>query len=715
MQLNTTNISLLSHRQTVSSKDIRKDFQTLREDTRRQNQTIQEKSKMAQFQSLLSLWATAFLVILWFTVVFPRAEGHELTAYDCDQPRIIDRLRIPVTGDCHSIPEASSNLTQSWSLLQSVRHKEVTGYRCQLIQTTLKFECGMFSHLSMLAAPMVEVPVPLPATTCETMAERNLVTVGGADHHISLDTELILHLDQAGLLISNSQSVSCQGVTEVVGETVAKDALILVQRRYKLTEVKLKVRRQQMAVLQTSTLLPCRLAAEQCVLPAETYIWNGNLEHSCLLYYVKTLTGSLTPWGKSNDYMLEDTRNKIRLRVRPKPSTHCGISVRQTNYKQLLLTQDTIDPEIISPVPSDRIDIPTYVRSRDDFISGMITHASEASRHQFTAALCRQNPLLLIKTPLPTTNKGTFMYQLGDTFIYITCPEIQVRAREVDTCSQQFPVYQGEKPRYLEPVTHILTNHYVSAPCQPLLPRPFLTTESVWIAQSPSLHTVPSPRELTASAPDPTQPIDLSTDVGVYSNLQAQMSFDSLNYEGFHQALMSSITTSVCRQHNPDLPCPTTSPQTQDYFESLTHVPTVQGAMKNYLSRFMKFLNIFGEVCSITVVIYILLGVLRTIVTYLCSLTILIRRHRNCNLVVCCKAIPEIFLYTHHHPPTPDPDPEPSMNTPILQPPTNPHHSYYPTLDLEVTEPMDISSPPQRKHSGPMPDDYPCAKRFRDK
>ena len=71
MQLNTTNISLLSHRQTVSSKDIRKDLQTLREDNRRQNQATQEKSKMAQFQSILSLWATAFLVIMWFTVIFP--------------------------------------------------------------------------------------------------------------------------------------------------------------------------------------------------------------------------------------------------------------------------------------------------------------------------------------------------------------------------------------------------------------------------------------------------------------------------------------------------------------------------------------------------------------------------------------------------------------------------------------------------------------------
>ena len=307
------------------------------------------------------------------------------------------------------------------------------------------------------------------------------------------------------------------------------------------------------------------------------------------------------------------------------------------------------------------------------------------------------------------------MYQLGDTFVYVNCPEVKVRAREVPTCSQQLPVYQEDQPRYLEPVTHILTNHAIPAPCQPLLPRPFVTTAQLWIAQSPGLHTVPSPRELTPSTDDPTQPIDLSTDVGVYSNSQAQMSFDSLAYDGFHQALVSSISASVCQQHNPGLPCPPSSPQTQDYFRSITHLPTVQGAVKNYLSRFLKFLNVFGEACSIMIVAYIFLGILKSILTYICNLTILIRRHKSWTRSICCKAIPAVFLYTHHHPP-PDPEPESELATPILrQPSTNPHCSYYPTLDLEVTEPMDISPALPRKHPGPVPDNHHSAKRFRDK
>ena len=125
--LNTTNISLLSHRLTVSNKDAatRKDLQTLKEDTRRQSQANQDRTKMAQFQSILSLWAATILIILWFTMVLPQADGHELTAYDCDKPRITDRVKIPSTGDCHAIQDPASNLTQTWTLLQTVRHKEI--------------------------------------------------------------------------------------------------------------------------------------------------------------------------------------------------------------------------------------------------------------------------------------------------------------------------------------------------------------------------------------------------------------------------------------------------------------------------------------------------------------------------------------------------------------------------------------------------------------
>ena len=72
--------------------------------------------------------------------------------------------------DCLEADEEDDGEIHHYVLIQEIEHKDVTGFRCEMKESTFEFECGMFSHLATVSQPKVMTPVELTENQCRRWA-----------------------------------------------------------------------------------------------------------------------------------------------------------------------------------------------------------------------------------------------------------------------------------------------------------------------------------------------------------------------------------------------------------------------------------------------------------------------------------------------------------------------------------------------------------------
>ena len=271
--------------------------------------------------------AVVLAILLW--IVPSTNAAYTMAAYDCSNPTIRDRTVLPSMKSCAAAYPQPKTQYERFNLLQQVHDQDITGYTCQKIQSQFKFHCGMFSHIAVISPPTIELPITVTLAECTRMVYENKVIVGGVEHDIRIGEELVAQYDASGILVPHENSISCQGVKEVLGQTVEKALLTLTQERIKVEKVTLRTKQNEVMVLESRTKLGCHLASSYCITSWITTIWTLEDALGCYLHQVKMLRGHVEMVDDENVFI--DNDNKLRLIIKTDALQQCGHTV----YTQL--------------------------------------------------------------------------------------------------------------------------------------------------------------------------------------------------------------------------------------------------------------------------------------------------------------------------------------------------------------------------------------------
>ena len=196
-------------------------------------------------------------------------------------------------------------------------------------------------------------------------------------------------------------------------------------------------------------------------------------------------------------------------------------------------------------------------------------------------------------------------------------------------------------------MNRILTRHGTLTKCELEAPRAYKTIQGYWIAATPHLMKLPLPGRPARTSMNFTRSRheDLSKDAGIYTLSQATTKFETLENIGLHRRLLSVIANSVC--NNVDMKdC--AAPNNRLPFSAFAPPELIVTTFNSLLSRFLHVMNEIGTVASILVAVYLLIGLIKSVILYLLNFYTLFRLH-GCNKNIFAWSVPEVMasrLYT---------------------------------------------------------------------
>ena len=127
----------------------------------------------------------------------------------------------------------ASTETEEWNLIQVENQVKTSGWSCQVKRSTFTFMCGLWSYTKIMKIPSVDINVEVSTQMCSSLV--NTLTFGlpyiPKPISIKLGAENIISINELGLIHTEHSTVSCEGQSAKIGDTVIGEVLELDQWR----------------------------------------------------------------------------------------------------------------------------------------------------------------------------------------------------------------------------------------------------------------------------------------------------------------------------------------------------------------------------------------------------------------------------------------------------------------------------------------------------
>ena len=160
------------------------------------------------------------LVVLIILLSTASSQGYSIEYFDCHNIQKLRTYRLDqsCTTNSHNLSDTPKT---TYTILQQRDTKEMSGFSCKVIRTTLTEFCGAFSHAKLAKPPIVEVADILPTSSCMNLINTQTYrTSDGREVKLRLNQENIIHQDDYGAIIIKDNSVTCRGQQVRVGNEI---------------------------------------------------------------------------------------------------------------------------------------------------------------------------------------------------------------------------------------------------------------------------------------------------------------------------------------------------------------------------------------------------------------------------------------------------------------------------------------------------------------
>ena len=460
----------------------------------------------------------------------------DLIAYDCTDPLDIQSFQMATQSQSCLLPsQPQHQRNASYFLLQKSDTIKLHLRQCRVMETTIPFYCGAWSHQTF-AYPFLQIEekVPVSPRECEDLWDTwTYVDPHKNVHHlIPNDTTRVYYL-QAGASDISDGTIHCQGgrydFKGVTYENMVVAKSLTIQL---LTQPASIDDNEVVHVLRPDILLSCPALDEKCVTnTAGTFIWKApNSDQACRYHKLRHVTGITITDQFGVDTFMSTDNSLIRLLIK-EATSRCGHVLLSTNYADLFLTADIYATIFDSPLPASEFSAFTYANQQDGFLYGFLTsyirkefqavhyHACQRKlldkQFNYDTLLAEQHGATDGDTAQLTN--GFFVTVAGEAWYRHRCRKIIVTALSLPECYSAIPVSLSPEDlrRYkfyhrldntttlqlfVEPHSRRITRRGIATECSHLFPALYKGLNGNWLALHPEVLVVDSPDILAADA-----------------------------------------------------------------------------------------------------------------------------------------------------------------------------------------------------------------------
>ena len=246
--------------------------------------------------------------------------------------------------------------------------------------------------------------------------------------------------------------------------------------------------------------ISCSANMNGCDGSTVTYSWKAPLEN-CNMVLLKKIRGY---W--LNERFVSEKDGIIldgKLQVKP---NGCHFMAQPTNLKNIFIVDSENFPLIANnllPFQADDLNIPDFVMERDEFVKWQVEANARQHRKNQRSQVCRRlttsKEQNLVRNQengviLPTDQPGLFHRAKGEVIEEFHCSITIVQPREIDHCTEDFPVTYLGKEYFIAPTTRILSKTSSVQPCSRLGAPEFITKSGQWVIAVPKVAYTSLPR-----------------------------------------------------------------------------------------------------------------------------------------------------------------------------------------------------------------------------
>jgi hypothetical protein len=532
-------------------------------------------------------------------------------AYECERPTDIANFAVD-KNVCppHLAPEPQTSGV--FSLVQKQTRSIAKGHKCQRVISKFTVVCSsnlIASHQRLATIPEIEIPEKVPVEECQQLIRDGFFHgPDGREHRVKIGTTGIFNFHTAGKEEVSGSTIVCEGEDVKLGDNIISGVAILEQVKIALYDVTLRFsisgQSEVTEVKEDHISIACNSYEHGCELDDRTYIW-GALQDTT---FQRINSFQAMVIHHQDQEVLISEEQKIRLVLGIARTVH-GRDYRSTKFSNIYVIAG--DAEYLHPMTADHLKLTAWVAARDDYLAWaleqqIIRVASEIQQTQCTRTqdLARTQLSLAINSGgglhnllLGENHYGTVW---GETIFTFRCKPTTVKPRATKVCTKELAVATLDgMPRYLQPITRVLSDHPTVTPCSALMPAKYETDQGVWISATPILTVVSAPvKLLKRSHMFQLNHTDMTTG-GLYTNEQLVKFGELLNYPKVTAAVKDSVLHQICVDNDHVL-C-------QDLRERLgVDHPLALSPIFNFRHNIIEFLHRFGETAAILVAIYII-------------------------------------------------------------------------------------------------------------
>ena len=520
---------------------------------------------------------------------------YRLKYSDCSSPTNIERLSIYTV--CNPVDDSVKE-AEEYTILQKMRNKVLKGHKCQVKRSKWTMFCGAFSHEKMIEIPQIEINQEISISQCEDMISTNtFISEYGTTHGVALNEETVFSVNERGVVHTESSGkVWCQGQQVRIGDTVIDDVLILSQYRIILEKEEFLTHSQPKGLRQVEALndhvkLPKKCTADRhgCRTSSWTYIWNPAPIRCPLM---KIQEGSFT---KESDHLV-DHNLKLLFKVTGETSGIPGCppgKVLYTDSPDIVLTKQSGFPWI-----DRQLDLAIYSDQKDDYVMFVQEQAAGKLRNSLNRQLCN-NKYATLHDEIVHLHGEVFSKRRGDILYTFKCPQKMGKVIPMKgTCLNKVPL---ETAVFVDPVTKIGSKHASKVDCANHFPLTVLS-EDGWITVSLShLQPAVAPEEVKMEGGKLKH--DSMKTGGIYRHEALEQFEEILEYGSFHQALMETFSSGICRK--PGGPCTQAKQSISTYQAPIYDISKLEARIEEFsmFKAIDEFITKKGGYLALTVII----------------------------------------------------------------------------------------------------------------
>lgn len=472
---------------------------------------------------------------------------YTLKYFDCAKP---EKLTYYYYENCVN-GQVVSTKPEEWNLIQVEDQVRTSGWSCQVKRSTFTFMCGLWSYTKIMKIPSVDINVEVSPQMCSSMV--NSLTFGlpyiPKPVSIKLGTENIISINELGMIHTEHSTVSCEGQSAKVGNTVIGEVLELDQWRIIILQEEFKYKITDIGSGRIMTrfshvLLPqsCTISLGGCVAD-RSYVWDPLVGRQvCQLVEVQKLSLVEVNGGER---LVDMTRKLIfqKGKMVQLPQGCPKGEMMETGWEDLRLTKTTG----FQKIEADEIKLDLYSDVRD----GYLEYNMETKLTQLEGQLHQQ--LCMTKWIEPGTIQRTFdnkfTTRLGDAVAIFGCEEKigKILPASSDQCFNKIQIENG---LFVDLQTRIATKSASIIPCNSHFPYFIRTEQEVWVTL-PLLTRVDAPTEMQT---EKEYREDFAKTRGLYTKEELESWEQTTGWGDVHSAVMSKITMGVMNKGNNQQP-----------------------------------------------------------------------------------------------------------------------------------------------------------------